>query len=232
MKHFASVFSLFARCSIYKVLLILGTMVGAEAAWLLYSARYETYAELAFQTAGLHWFFGAAGLVMTLLLMITASGEGTRYTLDRLQMSTAGVFLCNSLYNTLVFLLLWLVQTTAAAVLCGYFLANSQGIVQSQDFMLAFYRQKFLHSLLPMEETIIWWRNGLLCLALGMSTAHFSLRRRMGKMSPAVLMAWAAAVLFQTQVGLTGGEMMSLLLCVWAIGYVVYQLWWNGEVRV
>jgi len=232
MKNYVSVFSLFARCSIYKVLALLGLMIGGETAWFLYITRFETTAEAAFDLAHLQYGFAVAAVLITIVLMRAASAEQTRYTLDRLQVRRGAVLMCQGLYNVCVYLLLWVAQALTVALLCKYFLAHSEGVVQSQDFALAIYRHTFLHSLLPMAETMLWVRNVLLALSLGFAAAHFSLRRRLGTVSYTIVVAAVAAVLFVNDLGFSGGEFVSICISFFALWQTFYQTRESEELEI
>ncbi len=228
MKRHISVFSLFARWSLFKVLGVLVLMCVGEIGWFLWKLQWAASPERAFDDAGLQYFFGAAAVLVTVLLLKVASGETTGYTLNRLQISRRSVFFWHCLYNGCMYLLLWLMQAVLAAGLCGYFLTQWQD-AGSQSFVLAIYRQDFLHSLLPMAEGILWVRNLLLSAALGVGAAYFSLRRRRGMVSYLVLLPIIGVAMFVNGLGFSGGEFVSICLSAATIICVVYEAHANEE---
>ena len=82
-----------------------------------------------------------------------------------------------------------------------------------QDVFLVFYRNSFLHSLLPLDETSRYIRDLLLAAALGLETAYFPLCQRYGK--PAIstgLMAGMTVVMFAGSTGSFVTDVMVMLL--------------------
>lgn len=228
MKKHMSVFGLFARCSIFKVLLVLGVMTAVEVGAFFWVMGDNLVVENLFERMPLGLILLGGAVLVTVLLMVSASGETTAHTLNRLQISQGWVFFWHGLYNTLVYLLLWLVQVTVVTLLSLWFLQYS-GEENAYSFALAMYRQPVLHSLLPMAEGVLWVRNLLLTGALGITTAHFSLRRRQGTLSYYIVAPAICVLLFVNGVGLTGGEVFSICACAGSIIAVVYTLFAEEE---
>ncbi|MFQ9916376.1 MAG: GntR family transcriptional regulator [Flavonifractor plautii] len=71
-----------------------------------------------------------------------------------------------------------------------------------QALFLACYRDSYLHSLLPLDDCLLWVRNLSMCAALGTAAASFSFQRRMGRRAFAVLpLAALSALCFPLPMG-------------------------------
>lgn len=178
---------------IYKILGLLFVMAVAEGT-LFYFALNRT---LVTENAGL----GSTGLeqlftrswaalvcvvfftVAIFLLILTGYEHGSKqgYTLRRLSVSERSVFLWQAVYNTFCCFLFWAVLLGIALALCKLYVAKvGLEYVSGQTIFLAFYRNNFLHSLLPLEETSRYIRNVVLILGLGISSACFPFKQRRG----------------------------------------------------
>ena len=142
--------------------------------------------------------FGVAA-VLTAALLVAFGSEGNvkvGYTFRRLSVSEKSVFLWQALYNSLCFALLWALEVFIALALCKWYVAQvGAETVSHQATFLAFYRNQFLHDVLPLEDTACWVRNGLLCLSLGVTAAWDTWsQRRSGKVHAAIVCALGLAV--------------------------------------
>lgn len=230
MKRYLSVFMLWARQCVYKLLLILLVMAAAEAALFYFTLeRYFSQEFYSLETvlAGSHISVACAVgfLLLCALLCFTGCEFGARpgYTLSRLSVTKWGAFLCQLTHNTLCFLVFWAAQLGVVLGLCALYKylapAESYG---AQTVFVAFYRDEFLHSLLPLEEGSRYVRNALLALALGASTALFSKKQRCGKKGIlAVFMAVVTVIWFRDGMGSFGGDMLMSMISAAAILYVM-----------
>lgn len=223
MKKYLSVFALFARWSLFSVLGALLLLEVAEALLFFPVEEGVSAVEYGFDESGMPLCFGAAAVLVTALLLRAASSEPSAHTLNRLRISRNRVFALHCLYNSLVYLLLWLTQAVIAVGLCLYAVQNNSA-AGVQDFALAVYRQSFLHSLIPMAEKLLWLRNLLLAVALGMTTAYFSFCRRQGQTAYLFLVPVAAAAMFVNGLGMGGGELLQIGMCAAAICGVIYEM--------
>lgn len=195
MRQHASVFMLFVRSSFYKVLLLLLAMVVAEGVWFctIIQKVQEKYQagevmamlpEIVFEEAHLMVFFAVAVIILTMILScVGRSATGHQeYTWNRLSISSRSIFAWQALYNCGCFLLLWFVQAALAFGLCMYYIKTAdEGAVTHQSLFLAFYREPFLHGLIPLQNIWYWIRNVLLFCSLGFSVAYDVYRARQGK---------------------------------------------------
>ena len=201
MKKHLSVIMLAARSTIYKVLLLI-LVTGAVQAGLFWRARAESRTAGAaldiYQVSNLETvlesshIYLAAGLAFYLLCAILSLngcefGSKVGYTLRRLAVSERTVTVWWAVYNTCCFVIFWMSQALIMLLLCRWYGAGAtDGVFGPQSVFLAFYRDKYLHSLVPMAEISRWVRDIILCICLGTCTATFSYKLRRGKKGVAI----------------------------------------------
>ncbi len=196
MKKHISVFGLFARSSIYRVLGILLLMVTAEIGVFVWQVKeavsgyYELLAldlaampdlERVVDKSGLFLCFAIALILITVVLCLPGCelGSKTSYTLKRLSISERATFFHQAAYNILVYIFLFATQIVLAFTLCTYYARTvPAAFVGNQTVFLAFYRNEFLHAVLPLSDVMLWIRNAFLILALGACAAEFPFRQR------------------------------------------------------
>lgn len=217
-----------ARSTIYKILAMLILLVCAE--WFMF--RFSLNFALASADAGLGmaaletlisrssitWVFAVCFVVMAAFLSKTGCEYGSKqgYTLRRLSVSERNVFVWQSIYNSFCFFMLWSVQTLLAYALCKLYLAKVDPMLTSgQTIFLAFYRNNFLHSLLPLSEVSRWIRNILLLGCLGLAAAHFPYRQRRGKVGVTIIaMTSLSLVFFSRAIGSLGNDILIIILSI------------------
>lgn len=196
MKQHSSVFMLFVRSSFYKVLLLLLAMIAAEGTWFYKTIqgileKNQTEGnfpvmtpEVVFEEAHLMVFFAAAMILLAVILaFVGRSTTGHQeYTWNRLSITPKSIFLWQTLYNCCCFLLLWFVQAVLAFGLCLYYIKTAEtGAVTHQSLFLAFYRDSFLHGLIPLQHVGYWVCNMFLFCSLGFAVAYDVYYSRKGK---------------------------------------------------
>ena len=219
MKKHSSVFMLMARSTIYRVIGLLVVMAVAEAG--LFRLRLQQGAidgnfslEAIISESRLTWACAAVFLFVNVILSWGSYTISNAYTAARLSVSGRAVYLWQCLYNTLCYLLFWMVQILIAIGLCRMYevLAPAE-LVSNQTVFLAFYRSKFLHSFLPFEDTWVWIRNILLIVALGLCSSRYPGKGKKVGIASLFLLA-ATGVFFIQEIG----DMTSVLfLIVFAI---------------
>lgn len=172
-----AVWALLSRSSFYKILAVLCLMALAESLSFYRilggDGRPGSLEELV--NAGLTSMFFMAALGMILLILVRTvrqTEEKGRYTLMRLKISQGRRFFIRTTYCALCLTVLFSVQIML--IFCAaeqYKAAGGTGGVSEQFLFLAFYRNEFLHGILPMAETGKWVRNLLLILAFSMEVA-------------------------------------------------------------
>lgn len=202
MKRYISVFEMITRSSIYKVVLILLLMTGAEIGLFLHSMEKhvlddEYYAlEMIVEYSNMVWALLIAFLLITAVITLTGCniGSNQNYTLRRLRISENKVFFLQVLYNILCYVLLWATQW---AVLWGCSLIYMEKAVDvnNQTMFLAFYRNDLMHSILPLED--VWGWILLICIICGCSiaAAGFAQQQRNGKIGWELFLILAVTII-------------------------------------
>lgn len=254
MKQHLSVFMLYIRSSVYKVLLLLIGMAAVECAffwWTLHDAmtmrdsllaageqfdalREDAYRHLdnimgleaILENSYIVYIFIAFSLLITIVLCLIGCERGNKqgYTLRRLSIPESAVVLWQSLCNTCCYFLLWVAQIGIALGLCQWYVSKTEA-VSNQTIFLAFYRNVFLHNVLPLDETSLWVRNVLLLFSFGMASACFSFRQRQGKFAAEIIaLFWATLVWCSRDLGSIITDIFAILCCVMVIGVEFYRI--------
>ena len=238
MKKHISVFGLFARSSIFKVLGILLLMCAVEATVFYFELQGALEAfeatgsmislERTFAMAATNVYFRLALVLVTVVLCLPGCRFKSEpgYTLCRLSVSESATFLHQAAYNALVYVMLIAAQLVAVFAMACYYVAVAPAeLVSNQTVTLAFYRSDFLHSLLPMEDVALWIRNGLLVVSLGIAAAEFPYKQRRHKFSAAAMaMVTYTIVWFEQSIGRPGQTVVTLIIFLIVISEVAYSL--------
>lgn len=239
MKRVTSVLLLLARSSIYKILAVLAVMAAAQTGLFVRAMRTAAAAqdgfllETAFARGGALYLFGAAALLITLLLAATGCEGSSRcgYTLRRLQVGEKTVLLLQWGYNCLCYLILWGVQLAVALGLCMLWTARLPDYATSQTVFLAFWRSEFLHPLLPLQDGAIWARNLLVLVTLAAAAAAYPYRQRRGKKTPTALVIALGMTAAGWPVDLNGrtNQLALVFACVLVLMNTAACLWEEEE---
>ncbi len=219
MNRYLSTVGLYARSSLYKILLI--TLVTALlAGFLVY--RYPAPQEITkyyedfngnqvpytYDTPYLDDVIGlsrapvvcAVGFTAIVAVMcLTGCGYGvkTDYTVRRLRVREKTACMLWAGYHAALLLFFWAVL---ALTLYGVLL-HSQGKVPewygqvgSQTMMMLCYTDTFLHHLFPLQDPAMWGSSVSSVLAVAFTTVLFSYRQRHGSFSPLVLLALGGTI--------------------------------------
>ena len=215
MNKNSSVFMLMARSTIYRVLGLLIVMAVAEAGlfWLRLQqgpVDGNFSLEAVITESRLVLACAAIFLCVNVVLSWGSYTISDTYTAARLSVSGKTVFLWQCVYNTLCYLLFWMMQILIGIGLCRmYEVMAPAEYVSNQTVFLAFYRSKFLHSFLPFEDTWIWFRNALLIVSLGICSSRVPGKNRKIGIGACILLA-ATGVFFVQEIG----DMTSVLFLV------------------
>ena len=219
MNRYLSTVGLYARSSLYKILLI--TLVTALlAGFLVY--RYPTPQEITeyhydfdgnpvpytyntpylddvigFSRAPVVCAVGFTAIVAVMCLTGCGYGVKTDYTVRRLRVREKTACLLWAGYHAAMLLFFWAVL---ALTLYGVLL-HSQGKVPewygqvgSQTMMMLCYTDTFLHHLMPLQDPAMWGLSISSVLAVSFTTVLFSYRQRHGSFSPLVLLALGGTI--------------------------------------
>lgn len=187
MKRYLSVFEMIARSSIYKVLLTLMVMVVAQGIsfYMTMLSPSGLGVEDFIEQSHYGLIFKIAYVLITIILVIPGMDIGSKqsYTLKRLRIKESRIFWLQALYNLLAYLLLWGAQLAMLFGSCLVYQNNlPEGVtLTNQTMFLAFYRNDFMHSILPLEDGPGWWVIALIGVTTGVVAAEFTKLRREGK---------------------------------------------------
>lgn len=218
MKKHSSVFMLMARSTIYRVMGLLILMAVAEAG--LFWLRLQQGAidgnfslEAIISESRLSWACAAFFLFVNVILSWGSYTISDTYTAARLSVSGKAVYLWQCIYNTLCYLLFWMVQILIGIGLCRLYEAMAPAeFVSNQTVFLAFYRSNFLHSFLPFEDTWVWVRNILLVVALGICSSRIPSKNRKIGIGSCFLIA-ATGVFFVQGIGEAVALIIAAIVC-------------------
>ena len=237
MKKHLSVIMLMARSSIYKVAALLITMAAVETGLFWYTLQQteaggSLHLEWAVTESGIGLIFGAAFLLLTYMICRTGSKNGSQpgYTLQRLSISEKTVWIWQSVYNLTCYLLLWAAQILISMVLSRIYLSQTPvTLIGEQTVFLAYYRNDFLHCIMPLDDIWIWIRNGILAAAMAMAAAQYPFRQRRGKAARLVIpMSCGMVAFFSRSLGEIVSDVFGITMALIAIGVAVYNVF-GGE---
>lgn len=235
MKRHLSILMLAARSTIYKVLGVFAAMAAAEGALFWFALQKMSGGdpvglEQLISQSRIPIVCGIGFLLLCALLSMTGSESGggkLRYTVRRLSVREKALVFWWAGYYAVCFFLFWAVQLIIALLLCRLYVTQMDpAYVSGQTIFLAFYRSSFLHSLLPLEETSRYIRNGILILSLGICASCFSFRQRRGEKGIAVaVLAVVILVSFSTAMGSFAGDMLLSMTVICITAGAVSGIW-------
>lgn len=239
MKKHLSVFGLFARSSIYKVLGILGLMCVAEIGLFVLKFAGEAKAEY---VGRFEYYVGVSRIEICLALAFifitfalclpgTEFASKVGYTLRRLSVSERAVFYHQVVFNTIVYIFLWAVQI---GLLYGFGLWYSATVpsafANNNSIFLAFFRDDFMHTILPLSEVMLWIRNFLLVITLGFASAEFPYIQRRKKYSSFIIPVTIFMLLFFiTGIGGVENIIFSVLLFIIVVSKCLCNIYHKEE---
>lgn len=240
MKRHFSVWMLIARSTIYKVLGLFLALIAADGAifaWALRQAEQRLNPissilpenllapslEQVMESSYFSLAFGVCLLALTAVLCMTGCEFSAKqgYTLRRLRVSQREIFVWQMVHNAVCYFLLWAVQAGIALAVCRAYTARYPDWVNGQMVVLAFYRDSFLHSLLPLADAWRYVRNAVLCVALGVCAAVFPALQRRGKRGiGAVVLSVSTAVHFGQPMASGDFETIGVAVLITAVALI------------
>lgn len=239
MKKHLSVFALFARSSIFKVLGILLLMCAVEIIFFHFEMQealeaYEIVGsgmaslERLFARAATNVYFRVALVLISIVICLPGCEfkANTSYTLRRLSISERATFFNQAAYNVFAYFMLIAVQLIVVFGLSQYYISSVPSeCISNQTITLAFYRNDFLHSLLPFEDVGLWIRNGILILSFALAAAEFPYRQRRHKFSAtAMALGIYTIVYFDQGIGQLGHVIITSIISLIIIVEIIYSL--------
>ena len=117
------------------------------------------------------------------------------------------------MYNILAFFLFLAHQIFVVLALCKLYVLKAGEAASNQTVFLAFYRNSFLHSLLPLSDVTRYVRNAALILAFGITAAHVPFSQRRGRRGTQHVLAVVLTVfLFASKTASRGNDLFQTAL--------------------
>lgn len=237
MKRYISVFEMIIRSSFYKVLGILASLSVLELG-TFYIAMQQPLAsiqpnleELVAQSHFMY-MFAIAYLLITVVLVLSGTNIGSMqgYTLQRLRIKEKRVFLLQCIYNILCYVLLWATQVGVLLAASNYYMTHkTDAILTNQTVFLAFHRNDFMHSILPIQDTLNWVLLFAIIVCTGSFAADFTRMQRRGKVAW-ILIIFVAIAFVSFPRGL---EEEPIILIIGMIAYSAFiclrNIFYRGE---
>ncbi len=236
MKKILSVFYLIARHSFYKIIAVMA--VSGIVQYLFFRKELNAIVntqsttltgyldiERVISLSAINVIFALTVVTILLFLSVTgaAFGSRTNYTVKRLLISEKAFFSIQSVYNFIV-----LITLLGAEILLTYAFTQqymsvaNESFISNQSVFLAFYRNEFLHSLLPLSDILIWVRNAMQIITFSLAASFFSYKQRRGKRSIAVIFLAVFSIIWNS--GNVGGDLtviLTYLICACMIGFII-----------
>jgi hypothetical protein len=109
-------------------------------------------------------------------------------------------FVIQAICNAMMLVLLWAAEVMICLFLCrAYVHAVDPSLVSHQTVGLAFYRNDFLHSLLPLADITVWIRNLIMLAVIALAAASFPYKQRRGKFAADIVSYALLTVIFFTR---------------------------------
>lgn len=134
--------------------------------------------ESLFDTSYSAIFYMFVLFIAVAFLNITTMSSKTLYTVMRLRISEKELFVCQSIYNLLGYLMVWFMQSLTIVI--GFYiykqsLADAEivkhSFINHQTFFLACYRSNFIHFMFPLDDILALGKNLVLYLSLAISSS-------------------------------------------------------------
>ena len=229
MRRYLSVFEMIEQSSIYKVLSIIFGMAAIQAVmfYLEISDGWLRSMESYVNESNFDISFKIAYMLVTIVIVLPGMNHGSvqSYTLQRLRIKESGVFWMQALYNFFAYVLLWGIQLVNLFVSAGLHHRefSDDGLWNNQTLFLAFYKNDFMHTILPLEDVIGWGILVSIGVTSALLAAEFTRRQRCGKFGWELGLV-VVTVLMCIPRGL--GDNPVGLLAMWVIVYLVLGTRW------
>lgn len=181
MKKEWSVLMLVVRSSINKILVVLVGMSVLQIGFFSFVVKRHALEkvillEKIIEIGQIQPIFYIGFFLIGIILAWAEGRKGSQweYTLWRLGISRERVFFLWSAYNIWCFFVLFAVEIFLVIGMGNFYLEGMDVTNRSsQSLFLAFWRNDFLHSLLPLSEGSRWIRNELFAVLLGLGITYF-----------------------------------------------------------
>lgn len=201
MKKNLSIFALAARATLGKIILLILTLMAGEIGMFylhLNTRQYLGTLEEVVDGSRVYLLFIVAYLCVFIILEAFCrkqKGSNPAYLVNRLSVSQRQFTIVSSTYNICCLTLLFAAQVITDLILaCIYIELNTADSYAPAAF-LAFYRNDFFHSLLPLGDLYSILTNVVLLVSLGTALACSSWKARQGSQDLLTTTLFVAAVL-------------------------------------
>lgn len=251
MKQYLSVFAMLSRGSLARVLFLLCLLAAGQCCSFLhrlnteltlYELRVQQFTEDAAEVLRLEelinfttvsGIFAAVFLLICICLCLPGCGYGSNcgYTMRRLHISERSVFVLQAIYNAVILLILWAAEILICLFLCEKYVSLvDPSFTSHQTTAIAFYRNDFLHSLLPLADITVWIRNIVMIFVLALTAASFPYKQRRGKFaSDIVSYALLTVIFFTRSVGDGFNTFITVFFGLILAAEVIYYVWFREE---
>lgn len=248
IRRHGSVFLLAARGSLHWTLLLLLVMAVVETGLFVRVLPFMEGAQFSYggegypfegliAESGIRWVF--TGVLLAFLLLATrAFADKQGYTLSRVSMREGAVIFWQFLYHFICYLIFWGMQLLLLLGFLQLYLGRvDPSLINHQSVMLSFYRDDFLHSILPLAHTGVYIRNFALFFFMALWPAYslFQMRVNPGKTSVAnvlwgvgVWTIWIFILWFPVSLDCLGTIVFT---CVFALGTLIATVFTLRERR-
>jgi len=206
-KHL-SVLELQLHSSVYKLLIIIAALAAVETGLMLWRGMPQPSFDLAVSESYLVLAFMAAYLCTLFVLISEGKKSMVAYTLKRLRISERAVFVWSFAAGVICLVLLWAAQTGVLFGLSKLWESGARDYAASaivygpQGMYLAFYRNNFLHALVPLQDLAKHISNVILILGLAAACSYIKVRNRMENkrvFAPIILVAMTPQFFMDSQ---------------------------------
>lgn len=173
MKKDISVFTMILKSVIYKVLGVVMLTAAAEIGAFSISVNMGAVSlENAVEISRIKWIFILGFIFTAVLIMTNIRKISSAYTIRRLRNSEVSVYLSEVACGIICFTLFYATQVLTLFILSQIYVNMiPERFISNQTVFLAFYRERFLHSIMPLSDIWVWVRNILAVISSGIAMA-------------------------------------------------------------
>lgn len=222
MNQYLSVFGLFARSTLYKLIGVVIIVAAVQTGMFLYTLHHTegiVLLENLISQSKIVYVFGVGFLLYYAVLCgISKHISKVVLTMHRLSIKERTANWIGVLYNATALIAFLAAELAVCLILCGFYWNSDASGDYQQVIYTAFYRCDLLHSLLPMEDYLVLFVNALYVLSLSILAAYMQQQNRRGKQ--VFLTAFAAGITcaeFVQNGNSSGGVLGALLVSMLAV---------------
>lgn len=186
MRKNISVLGLCLQGTLFRILGVLAIMAAAEIGYFYFLLQGmndlplfdEIMEKLLFKIIFIAGFVFA--IYQTSDFLTGKNNIQSAYTFGRLGTKSSSTYLMVFVHNLMMIIIAWAVQIAAVIIMSKIYEAANTEYPYSPVLFLAFYRNDFLHALLPLGDIAAWsavaaeWIAIAACLAASVKTMHYT----------------------------------------------------------